>query len=218
MKISARFAFCAVVLVAVSSPLFAQNSGPSASGSFNFTAGGYPLSIDFNARTKPNGTTDGEIVLTGSASLPDQDVDVEGVGSGDTIVTVALNISVDCLKVSGNSAAMSGEITDSNIPAYIGHRALLAVVDNGEGSKAPALDQFMWGLYGTPELTWVPSDAELEFDPGVGLTWIVTDYEREDDIGVPSNQDSTVDCNHFSFASYSFQDLPHGSGNIQVRP
>lgn len=218
MKISARFAFGAVVLVLVALPLFAQNSGPSATGSFHFNSGDYPLSIDFNARKKPNGSTEGQIVLTGSASVPDQNVDGEESGGGSTIATVAITVEVDCLKISGNAAAMSGEIVDANIPAYIGQRALLAVVDNGEGVKAPAPDQFIWGLYSTQSLTWVATDAELEFDPGVGLSWIATDFERDDDAGIPSNRDTTIGCDSFPLASYSFEDLPHGSGNIQVRP
>jgi hypothetical protein len=218
MKISARLILCAVIVLLAASPLFAQNSGPSATGSFEFSSGGHPLVISFDARNKNNGTTSGQIVLTGSVNVPDQDVDGEGVSGGSSIVTVALNVEVDCLKVNGNAAAMSGEITDANIPAFIGRRALLAVVDNGEGVKAPALDQFMWGVYSTPGLTWVPSDAELTFDPGVGLTWLATDFEREDDIGIPSNPSTTVDCSTFSTAAYSFEDLPHGGGNIQVRP
>ncbi|HEX6095682.1 MAG TPA: hypothetical protein VF432_05095 [Thermoanaerobaculia bacterium] len=218
MKISARSILCTVVFMLVAAPVFAQNSGPSATGSFEFSSGGHPLVISFDARTKTNGSTTGQVVLTGSAAIPDQDVDGEGSSGGTSIVTVALNIAVDCLKVSGKAAAMSGEITDSNIPAYIGHRALLAVVDNGEGVKAPALDQFMWGIYGTPNLTWVPSDAELTFDPGVGLTWLATDFERNDDVGIPSHPSTTVDCQTFSTEAYSFQDLPHGGGNIQVRP
>jgi hypothetical protein len=217
MKISARLAFFAVLLLTVALPLFAD-SGPSASGSFEFSSGGHPLSIEFNARTKNNGSTEGQITLSGTANVPDQDVDGEGVGGGDSLVAVSLTVEVDCLNVNGNSAAMSGVITDSNIPALIGNRALLAVADNGEGKNAPALDQFMWGLYGTPDLTWVATDAELEFDPGVGLTWLATDFEREDDIGIPSHPSTTVDCQTFVTGAYSLEDLPHGGGNIQVRP
>lgn len=216
MKISARLAFFAVLLLTVALPLFAD-SGPSATGSFEFSSGGHPLEIQFNARTKNNGSTEGQITLSGSVNVPDQDVDGEGLGGSESLVSVSLTIEVDCLKVNGSSAAMSGEIKDSNIPAYIGNRALLAVVDNGEGANAP-LDQFMWGVYGTPDLTWVATDAELEFDPGVGLTWLATDFERDDDVGIPSNPSTTIDCQTFATGAYSFEDLPHGGGNIQVRP
>lgn len=217
MKFSARLPLGAALLLLVAIPLFAQNSGPSASGGFHFSAGGHPLNVEFHARTDKNGVTDGKIKLSGSADMPDQDVDGEGFSGGSSLVSVSLDISVDCLALSGNAAAMSGEIVDASIPAYIGHRALLAVVDNGEGAKALP-DQFMWGVYGTPDLTWVPSDAELEFDPGVGLTWIATDFEREDDIGIPSHPDTTVDCHTFSGDDYTFENLGRGGGNIQVKP
>jgi hypothetical protein len=217
MKITARFYFCAVALL-IAVPLLAQNSGPSANGDFQFSTGGQPLSIKFDARNQNNGSTRGTIDLTGSVNLPDQDVDGEGTLSGGSLVSVSITVDVDCLAVNGNAAVMSGEISDANIPAYVGRRALLSVVDNGEGVKAPKRDQFMWGLYLTPDLTWVATDAELDFDPGVGLTWIATDFEREDDIGVPSNPSTTVDCHTFPAGSYAFEDLPQGGGNIQVRP
>ncbi len=216
MKISARLAFFAVLLLTVATPLFAKN-GSSASGGFHFSAGDHPLNIEFNAKTKPNGTTDGKIKLSGTVSVPDQDVDGEGSSGGEKLVSVSLTVDVDCLEVNGNAAAMTGVITDSNIPEYIGNRALLAVVDNGEGSNDPD-DQFMWGLYGTPDLTWVATDAELEFDPGVGLTWLATDFEREDDAGIPSNVSTAITCQTFSTGAYSFETLPKGGGNIQVKP
>ena len=214
MKMSAR----AAILLAFSLPLFAQNIGPSASGAIHFTAGEHPLNIEFHARTDKNGVTDGKIKLHGTADIPDQDVDGEGLFGTASLADISLEVTVDCLSLSGNAAAMSGEVTDSSIPALVGSRALLAVVDGGEGLKAPP-DQFTWGLYGTPDLTWVASDAELEFDPGVGLTWIATDFEREDDIGVPSHPDTTVTCNTFSGDDYAFAELGRrGGGNIQVKP
>jgi hypothetical protein len=218
MKITARFSFCAVFLLILTVPIIAQNSGPSANGDFQFSAGGHPLSVQFDARKQNNGSTRGQMTLSGSVNVPEQDVDGEGASSGESLVSVSIQVDVDCLAVSGSGAVLSGEISDANVPAYIGRRALLAVVDNGEGVKAPARDQFMWGLYATPEMTWVASDGELEFDPGVGLTWLATDFEREDDAGIPSNPSTTVDCHSFPAGSYSFEDLPLGGGNIQVRP
>ena len=218
MKIPARLVLCAAMLSLAPLPLVAQSDGPSANGSFAFTAGGHPLTIDFNAREKVSGSPRGNITLSGTVLVPDQDVDGNGSAGGGSLVSVALQVDVDCLKVSGNTASISGVIRDANVPAYVGARALLAVVDNGEGKKAPALDQFVWGVYGTPELTWVPSDAELTFDPGVGLTWHATDFERDDDVGIPSHDFGGIDCRTFAFGSYSLEDLPHGSGNIQVKP
>ena len=214
MKTTARIALCTVLLLA-SVPLFAANSGPSANGDFQFSSGGNPLSIQFNARNQNNGSTTGQITFAGTVELSDQDVDGEGLGPSSGLMNVTLTVEVDCLNVSGNQAAMSGVISDSNIPALVGNRALLAVQDNGEPGTP---DAFTWGIYGTPDLTWVASDAELVFDPGVGLTWLATDFEREDDAGVPSNASTEITCQSFSFAAYALQDVTHGNGNIQVRP
>ncbi len=175
------------------------------------------MNVEFNARTNPNGSVAGQLKLSGSVNVPDQDVDGEGTFAGGSLVSLSISVDVDCLAVNGNAAVVSGEIDDASVPAYVGRRALLSVVDNGEGAKEPG-DQFMWGLYATPELTWVASDAELELDPGIGLTWIATDAEREDDTGIPSNPSTTVDCHTFPAGSYSFVDLEQGGGNIQVRP
>ena len=205
---------CAILVCAL--PLFAD-SGPSTNGSFDFAAASGPLAFEFNARLLNNGSTQGEMTVTGSVDLPDQDVDGEGVGSGAGVVDVSMTVNVDCLVVNGNKAAMSGEVTQSSVDAYIGRRAIMAVEDNGEGKNA-APDRFTWGFYGSPTLTWVATDGELEFDEGAGLSWLATDYEREDDVGIPSHPSTTVDCHTFPASAYALEVLPHGAGNIQVRP
>ena len=215
MKIAARIAFCSIVLLA-SVPLFADN-GPSATGGFHFSSGDQPVDIEFEAKRQNNGSIKGHIKFSGDVELSDQDVDGEGLGPSSGPVHVTLTVNVDCLNVNGNQAAMSGVIEDSNIDSLIGNRALLAVQDNGEGSKA-APDLFTWGIYGTPDLTWVASDAELEFDEGVGLTWIATDFEREDDIGIPSHPSTEIGCETFAFGAYALEELGKGGGNIQVHP
>jgi hypothetical protein len=211
-----RFGIWPIFLLCVALPLLAD-SGPSTNGSFDFAAASGPLVFEFNAQQQNNGNTTGEITLTGSVDLPNQDVDGEGIDSGEGVVDVSMTVSVDCLSVNGNRATLSGEVTESNIGSYVGNRAIMAVEDNGEGKNDP-LDRFTWGLYGTPDLTWVATDAELEFDEGVGLTWLATDAEREDDEGVPSNASTLVDCHSFPIGAYAFEDLPHGAGNIQVKP
>lgn len=216
MKIAARIALCTILLIA-SAPLFAQNSGPSANGDFQFSAGGNPLSIVFDARIQNNGSTRGQITFNGTLALEDQDVDGEGFGPSSGLVNVSLTVDVDCFNVDGNQAAIGGVVEDANIPALVGNRVLLAVQDNGEGANEGP-DAFTWGIYGTPDLTWVPSDAELAFDPGVGLTWLATDFERPDDVGIPSHPSTEISCETFSFAAYSLSDVAHGNGNIQVKP
>ena len=56
--------------------------------------------------------------------------------SAPALTDVTLTLSLDCLRLDGNRAAMSGVVTDSTYAPYVGTRALMAVEDNGEGSKA----------------------------------------------------------------------------------
>ena len=199
--------------------LLAQNSGPAANGDFLFDAGGMAKSLTFDARIQNNGQTRGEMVLSGGEALPDQDVDGGGDSNpGGTHADLSLSATFDCLTISGNRAVMSGEVTDSSVGAYIGLRVVLVVEDGGEGGKK-AGDRYTWGVYRAAALSWVASDAELTFDPGVGLTWIATDAEREDDIGIPSHPSNNgINCQSFPLESYTLEEVPHGAGNIQVKP
>jgi hypothetical protein len=184
---------CASLLL--TSALAAQNSGPASNGDFQFALTGATGAIQYNAR---------------------------GTGSGDStppaVTQVSLTVSFDCLRISGNQAAMSGTISSSSVPEYIGLRALLAVEDNGEGKKTSP-DRFTWGVYRTNTINWIPVDAEDENDTGATLTWLASDAERLDDVPVLANQPTgAIDCKSFPFGSYAFEDLPHGAGNIQVKP
>jgi hypothetical protein len=124
----------------------------------------------------------------------------------------------DCLQIKGNTAVMSGVITQSNSLNAIGQRVLLVVQDDGEGINSPSPDKLTWGVYQQTPQSWIPRDAELETDPGVGLVWLAKDAERSDDIGVPSNRSTVVGCQSFPLSSYALIDVQHGFGNIQVRP
>ena len=44
------------------------------------------------------------------------------------------------------------------------------------------------------------------------------DAEREDDAGISSTHPTTIDCQSFPVGSYALDELPQGSGNIQVKP
>jgi len=200
-------------------PAAAEKGGPSASGSFRFPVAGLSQAVDFDVRTDKGGDTSGRLTFSGAAEIPDQDVDGEaGAPSGGTVTDVYYTARFDCLDVSGNRAVMSGFVTGSTLPAYIGQRVLLVVEDNGEGVNAPAPDRLTWGVYKQNVKGWTPSDAELERDPGVGLTWIAKDFEREDNAGVPSHRSDEVTCKSFPLSSYSLDAVAHGDGNIQVRP
>ena len=156
-------------------PAATRDSGPSANGSFQFSADGLAKRVEFNARTHQDGTTTGQMTFSGPAEVPDQDVDGEGgAPAGGQLADVFTKVEFDCLVVEGNRAVMSGVITESTIGEHIGQRAL--------------------------------------------LEWVATDAEREDDAGVPSRRSEVVGCQSFPLSSYSFVDVKHGDGNIQVRP
>jgi hypothetical protein len=222
MMNSVKLALCLFLLLlcsAAPAPTSAEKGGPSASGSFRFSVAGLVQTVDFNVRTDKGGDSSGQLTYSGAAEIPDQDVDGEGgPASGAVVADVHYTARFDCLEVSGNRAVMSGFVTGSTLPAYIGRRVLLVVEDNGEGVKVGAPDRLTWGVYGQRDRSWTPSDAELREDPGVGLTWTATDAEREDDAGVPSHRGEEVTCKSFPLSSYSLTDVAHGDGNIQVRP
>lgn len=189
----------------------------SANGGFHADSDEGTRNIEFNAKIQ-NGRALGDFKFTGPVSIPDQDGDGDGTGDpSTTTTTLSVRVDVDCLRVQGNRAALSGVVKESNVGAYVGRRMLLTVEDGGEGSKADP-DRYTWGQYRSTAPTWVASDAELEFDTGVGLMWIATDFERTDDVGIPSTQPTEVDCKSFPLSSYALEALPQGSGNIQVKP
>jgi len=190
----------------------------SVSGAFHLNGADGGTDVEFNAKIHPNGSTSGDLKFSAPVSVPDQDVDADGTGDpGTTSATLSLRVDIDCLKVQGNRAAFAGQVKESSVGAYVGRRMLLTVEDSGEGKNAEP-DRYTWGQYRSTAATWVASDAELEFDPGVGLSWIATDFERDDDVGVSSNRPTGVDCQSFPLSSYALTDLPLGSGNIQVKP
>lgn len=196
---------------------FAGADGPSATGSFQFALeDGQAKYLDFNARQQNNGRTVGEMTFTDPTATLVADPDAPPSPNGQT--GVSIRASFDCLKISENRAVMSGLIVESNVLTAIGLRVLLVVEDNGEGINAPANDRLTWGVYRNPATGWTPKDAERDDDNGAGLTWLATDAERSDDLGVPSNPSKIIGCQSFPLSSYSFVDIAHGGGNVQVQP
>ena len=217
MRIISRGALCALLVLAFS--VAAQNSGPASNGDFQFALDGATGAIQYNARQQGSSAT-GQMTFTGAIDISNEDVDGEGTG-GNAVSNVTVTVSIDCLRINGNRAAMSGLVSSASEPAYVGVRAVLAVEDNGEGSKAPALDRFTWGLYRPTATGWMPSDAEVPGDNGAMFTWFATDAEREDDVPIQaglSTIPTSVDCKTFPFGSYAFENVAHGAGNIQVKP
>jgi hypothetical protein len=201
--------------LAVPSLTSAASDGPSASGNFQFTLeDGQSRNLEFHARVQNNGRTIGEMTFSDlSAVLLDPD-DPSAVANTGAIITAKF----DCLKITGKQAVMSGVISQSNIAAALGLRVLLVVEDNGEGVNISTPDKLTWGVYQPPSGNWIPTDAERDDDIGATLTWIATDAERDDDVGVPSNQSKVIGCQSFPLSSYSFVNIKHGGGNVQVQP
>src|SRR5262249_33179473 len=213
--IFAAVAALAVVTLILPSLTFAGNDGPSASGNFQFSLeDGQPRYLEFNAREQNKGTVVGDMTFSDPSVVPVGDPDATGGGG---TAGALIRAKFDCLKITGNRAVMGGVISESNILSAVGLRVLLVVEDNGEGVNA-LNDKLTWGIY-TPQGTgWTPKDSEREDDNGASLIWLAKDFERPDDVGIPSNQSKSVGCESFSLAAYSFVDVVHGGGNIQVQP
>ncbi|HEY3103169.1 MAG TPA: hypothetical protein VGJ69_06230 [Pyrinomonadaceae bacterium] len=194
-----------------------DNAGPSANGTFQFTAGDDSVRyVSFNARIHNDNTVTGEMSYTDPAAVPDSDTDNSNTSSSATGLSV--KASFDCVVINGNRAVMGGVIVESNVGAVLGRRVLLVVEDNDQGINAPGLDKLTWGVYRPQTMDWTPADAELENDIGATLHWTATDFERPDDVGIPSHSDPTIRCQSFPLSSYAFIDVQHGFGNIQVKP
>ena len=196
----------------------AQNNGVAANGSFQFAVPGASGTIQFDARVQ--GSQRGNMTFTANAEISNEDVDGEG-GSSSPVSTASMTVSFDCVRITGNRATMSGLVTSSTLPAWVGRRGLLVVEDNGQGSNATGPDRFSWGLYRTNANSWIPSDFEVPGDNGALLSWFVSDFDRPSDPLLPSSQftaPTSVDCQSFAFELYAFEEVAQGGGNIQVKP
>lgn len=218
MKSKAISTVMALLLLSVSapSPVGARAGGASANGDFRFTLDdGVIRHLEFNVRADTGGAAAGQMHFSAQGESPDQDVD--GDGSATPPAGVYMKAEFDCLAVSGNRAVMSGAVTETNLDGYVGRRVLLVVEDGGEGVNAESPDRLTWGVYLKPASGWTPRDAERDPNEADPVTWMVRDAERPDDPEVASRKEGPVGCQSFSLASYSFVDVKHGDGNVQVR-
>jgi hypothetical protein len=95
-------------------------AGPSASGHANLLIADEEQTFSFHVRTMPDGTDQGTFQVKSRG----QDITAHGV--------------LDCLRVVGNTAHISGVVTNSKEPIFGGATfVLFTVVDNGEGAQAP---------------------------------------------------------------------------------
>jgi hypothetical protein len=188
----------------------------AAAGSYQFTMTGdkYLKYVEFDATGKDDGSATGSIYFTDEAVINIQDVDGTG-DKGGRLVGYNLKAEVDGLVVVENKAVLSGTIRTASDESLVGQRVLLTVVDGGD-TRVP--DSLTWGVYRPIEQRWVPSDAELKEDPGIGLRWWAKDAERKDDVGYAMPRDESTGTQTFPVASYEFADTDNGAGDIRVSP
>ncbi len=210
-----RFASTLALLLAAFATASAQSA---ASGTYQFTLGDKNLKyVDFNSQSLPEGGATGKLYLNDEATIVYRDVDGDG-SPQEKYAGFYINVEFDDMSVVGkNQAVMSGVVRGSSIQYLLGLRVLLTVEDNGDNTRVP--DRLTWGVYKEIKRDWIPSDAEWERDPGVGLRWWATDVERRGDVGyqMPRN-DSTGTIQSFPFSAYNFVDTDDGVGDIIVRP
>lgn len=120
----AMLALSAAAVLSYVVPAAAGGVISSASGSGHITSGDQNRTFAFTARQHADGTVKGQAQVISRA-----------------LETIA-HMEIDCLRVVGNVAHMSGVVTHSSRPeeAQVGEMRRFVVEDNGEGSKgAPDL-------------------------------------------------------------------------------
>jgi hypothetical protein len=212
-----RFTSLLALLLTVFAAAQTTRAASAAAGSYQFTLAGdkYLKYVEFEASSQADGSATGFIYMTDEAVIMTRDVD----GTGEPEEKFAgynLKVDVDGLVVTENKAVLSGTIRTASNESFIGQRVLLTVEDNGDNTRLP--DRLTWGVYKPVDRRWVPSDAELKEDPGVGLRWWATDAEVRDDVGYEMPRDESIGTKTFPVASYGFADVENGAGDIRVSP
>ena len=106
-----------------------------ATGSGQISNGAW-RTFSFTAHTDGSGTSSGQGQLDSRVS--------------DT----RLHLDVSCLSVQGNVAFVSGLISDSNDPDFVGNSFIFAVMDNGEGATATGPDEISYVFSNADPLYW----------------------------------------------------------------
>lgn len=218
-----KFAFASMLVlfvISAASPWLAsaRSSGPSASGNYRFTLDDdLTKSLEFTASSDERGTTTGHMTFADEARIREQDVD--GAGAGDEREdppSFFMEADLDTLTIENNRAVMSGLVRSSSRENYVGRWVQLVVEDDPERG-----DKFIWRFCQVEADGWTPRDSEDPRDEGAWWHWWATDAERRDDEGVASRNivpDRTRRCEVQPLASYRFDDVKSGSGEIQVQP
>ncbi len=216
MKIAA--VSIAVLALAMTQPVVAQNSGSSTNGSLRVSMDGKTKNIEFEATRLSNGRVTGQMTLKGEQEIRRGGEDESAGATSVSVSDFYLKVALDCLVVNRNRAVMSGVVRDSTAPDYIGRLVILAVEDSVDATSGLTKDKLSLALYLRTVESRMPTDAELKEDYGSSSSWIATDAERPDDIGVPSRKSQEMDCRTFPLSAHTLFDISPGDGDIQVRP
>jgi hypothetical protein len=120
------------------------DNNPSITGHGNLTIDGGLQTASFHAIQHHDGTITGSLVAKSRA----QDI--------------RLFADIDCLRIVGNTADLSGYITQSDFPGLpVGYRVLFRGMDNGEGANAP--DDMMSDILIFLPTTPVDCNSNLNF-------------------------------------------------------
>lgn len=126
----------AVLLVLAYSPPAAAEGNPRATGGGTTLEGDEKTTFVFNAvlHKGKGGSVNGHLVYHFRAA------------------DISIEMTLDCLRIVGSYAAMSGTVTKVTGPApafiFVGQKAVFGVLDNGEGADAPSdsiSDLFLFG-------------------------------------------------------------------------
>ncbi len=210
---------CLFVLIGFAPALafVSETGGPFVVGNFQLISGkGITRHIQFQATRNQDDGAAGEVIFRDDPAIniekPSEKPPDE---SGQPFFFKA---EIDCLVINENKAIMSGAITESSSPPYVGRRVLVVAQDNG-GAKDPARrDRLTWGIYRVGKNQWATSDAERPDDQSSQLSWIATDSERPEDEGVSSDKDQVIGCQSFPLSSFSFLSGNQIRGTVLVRP
>jgi hypothetical protein len=117
----AVIALLLAALLAQSAPAEPNRVVAAASGSGHMIRNGFNRTFSFTAQKYADGTSKGQL------DLHSREFDV------------VVHIEIDCLRVVGNTAHMSGLITHTSNTeeAFVGELNRLVVQDNGEGANSP---------------------------------------------------------------------------------
>jgi hypothetical protein len=140
----AALGLAALALTVIGAPAASGESNAvvaSASGSGHMVRNGFYRTFSFSARKYADGTSKGQLQLRS----PEFDV--------------VVHLAIDCLRVVGNRAHMSGVITftSNTDEAFVGEHNRLVVEDNGEGRAAAGAGAPPPSA--TPESTRTPGPA-----------------------------------------------------------